>query len=494
MEPSLLADIRRAPGVAPPSLGLDINLDFTAPEAAAQAWGMLRQEVAAKRAGGTVALIDNTTAVNAISLLDSGLPEPGALLGDWAWATLLPDLMTLVFGLTHFDRLLVISLDDREVADQRLRKLIDWCGGAVEVFPGSRIPADGMIALDLGGKFDRVQHAFFDRADLHERWRRTWSTLMRGEVDDPFPFTIRHVNVTKAHYRTMQRHMEHTLLRSPKHPLQQESVLGAPRVPPLPSGGGPYRGVADFTDAESRAIYASYHTFRGMFYHALAEYLDAPYLPCAARQVVTHVLPIFDETKLEPSRHATFLRSIDTLRVDDKPLRVALPALRISPTLAAFLKRALEAKGEAAISPKHWRTALKNIRDDSERYRRVIARLLESFVSGDMVHIEKVFSEVGVPAPELIEQAGSVIEAATDVIAANYEGAAGKFWKLLAQKPWETMSRLRARWRLSFILDAREVARRALAVEEQARKIWGRGFVEAERRFLAEFANLPARR
>jgi hypothetical protein len=485
MDSDDLADIRGLPDLAFPSVGYDVGLDFSPSKHVPPDWSDMRQEISSK-IGRSVALIDNTTATNAVALFEDGLMAPVS-----ARAALLPDLATLIFGLAHFDHLLVIDHGNSEPwVDKKLRMLTEMSDGAVQPVRVNAGNNAGRIAGDLESKFVRLQYKFFDRPDLHGAWQKTWSALMGAEVAEPVPFSIEHANVTNAKYRAFEHHFEHDILRTPKHPLQDDRRLGTPRHIQVPDSLQLYGGQREeFSAAECRAIFASYHTFRSMFYHALSDYLNAPYLACALRQATTHVLPIADARSGRTINAHEVFQAVERYNVRDA-LKFAVPVVQVAPTLAAFFAIASEEKKGRALSIAGWTRVLRRIRAQSMRYRRVVLQLVEGFESGDLQQIDRVFRELNTPKPDLTESATSVLSAAARLKLADYKGAADDFWKLLASKPWETVARLATRWQISFILKARDTASRCLSLEAQCNKIWGRGFSERERAYLTGLVTL----
>jgi hypothetical protein len=488
MDSTALVDLRREPQTHV-SVGYDVGLDFTQPASYTPAWTAMKDEVLKDFSGESIALIDNTTAVNSILMMHTGLPR--GTVWDAAWGALLPDLTTLVFGLTHFDRLLVIAHGDSSSHEnKKLKELTDWCDQAIVPIRISSSHNAHDMATDLVDKFNRIQFAFFDREDLHSKWSRMWTAMIGNEVAEPFPFTIEPENVTNKKYLRLQGDLMRTLFRTPKHPLQGDYEFGVPYLIQLPGHPESYGGHADLTPPEHRAVYASYHTYRTMFYTALADFFGWPYLPCSVRQVLTHVLPIYGELRPDLMKNVEQLRLVDKYAVK-KELRFALPAVSISPSLAAFFKEALQAKGEARhVSDKHWRQAIKSIRAGSERYRRLVARLSASFGSGDLEYIDKIFTELDKRPPSLLESAASVLTAGISVGVGEYTGAAKEAWTLLAKKPWEVISRLSTRWHLSFILGARGIASHCLSLEAQCEALWGHRFNTVERAYLENLSRL----
>jgi hypothetical protein len=490
MDPTALVDIRREPQVHV-SVGYDVGLDFTQPASYTPAWTVMKDEVLQEFSGESIALIDNTTAINSMSMMQFGLPR-GAVW-DGAWGALLPDLTTLAFGLTHFDRLLVIVHGDSSSREnKKLKELAEWCDGAIVPIRISSSPNANDMATDLEDKFNRIQLSFFDREDLHPKWSRIWTAMIGGEVAEPFPFTVRPKNVTNKRYLRLQGDLMRTPFRTPKHPLQGDDEFGVPYLTQLPGHPENYGGRGEFTPPEHRAVYASYHTYRTMFYTALADFFGWPYLPCSVRQVLTHVLPIYGELRPDLAKNVEHLRLVDKYTAK-KRLRFALPAVQISPSLAVLFKEALRAKGEKKrVSDEHWRQAIKSIRADSERYRRLVARLLASFYSGNLEHIDKVFTELDKRPPSLLEPAGSILTAGISVGVGEYTSAANEAWTLLAKKPWEILSRLSTRWHLSFILGARVIAGQCLSLEAQCEALWGNRFNTVERAYLENLSRLDA--
>jgi hypothetical protein len=455
-----------------PTTGYDVGLFEPTGNTGSPVWSTLKSEITSKMSG-TIAIVDNTTACNSLRLLEAGLGNK-----EFSPAAHLPDLHVLFFALTHFDHLLVF---DHGSSTEELQRLGTFLPD--ETMLPLTIPigasAGPSLSADLEDKFSRIQREFLlKRLDLHKPWSAKWGSLLGGEVAEPIGFTVGNSEVTEE---------IEGLLNSPKHPLQKDRDLfdasfptGFGQVPTIALGrlGSPER---------ERSVYASYHTYRTMFYHALAGYLGHPYVPCGIRSVMMDVFPLGDLVDEKTIRDHAFVRQLEQY-APSKRLKFLLPTLKISPSLAAaFDAYARLSKGEHPKSI--WKEVIGELRSQSAGYRQLIGQLLVSCDQGDALEIERILHLMKThPGKEVIEDLESASKAVIEITAGHFLGALKEAVLLLLKSPWEALRNLATHWRLRFILTAKNLAKKSLSLEHQCEKVWGRRFTERERGFLTALA------
>lgn len=460
------------------------------------------------RNGRSVALLDNTTLRNALTIMDAGLSSDRSNN-----ALLLPDLCTLFFAYAYFDTLVVLDqglLESERSAVQRIFQeinVIAWKDISSKKDKHNRTLAEAHH-LQLTG----IMEEFFRWKSLHKRWSESWSKIYSAKIE---PMHFRRESDIDA------------LLESPAGKLAE--AWSQESDPPSLAITRPdrYRWPrwADRLKSPERKLsaLASYHTYRSIFYFCLADAFGIAYIPCGARGISTDVLPLnvlqreranhllnrsFKNITLEYARKA-FDRDPTSKRQAEE-FRLQIPIVRLNPTLAALLNRLLqfETRVRAGLEHPTWQTIAYEWREEAAGARAQFDRWIGSQEQNQIgpavkEEIQSLLASHGTVADRAVESVVSVVVGggfmATGFLTSDphigelgttpfVDGLAGLLRR--TQDAWEYAARFPSRKRLKFLLRARELARTVLDGEELLFRVWGRQLTPFEREYLDRLTEL----
>lgn len=458
--------------------------------------------------GRSVALLDNTTLRNALTIMDVGLSSDGSNN-----ALLLPDLCTLFFAYAYFDRILVIDQGLLEPEREIVKKIfpdiavISWKDISQAKNRDNRSLADAHH-LQLTG----IMEEFFRWRSLHKPWSETWSKLYCARVN---PVHFRRESDIDA------------LLESPAGKLSQAWMQETDTPTLAITAPDRYRWPrwADRLQSADRRLsaLASYHTYRSIFYFCLADAFSLSYLPCGARGISSDVLPL---RALEREKANHFLnRSFKNITLDYarkavesnadyknqvEEFRLQIPVLRLNPTLAALLTRLLEFEVRARAGLEHptWHTIADEWRADSAKTRVQLGKWMQAYQQNvlDPAAAEEIQRLLAPGRGASYHAADSIVSIVVGgaFMSTGYltsdphvgelgtkpfvEGFVGLLEK--TRNAWDYVIRLPSRKRLKFMLRARELAMTILQGEELIRSVWGRELSDFEREYLQRLQEL----
>lgn len=422
----------------------------------------------------STAIIDNTLVRHALTLMRDGLGDENSL-----HAALLPDLSLLFFGLTHFEKLILL---DHGLSKEELEEVDEIFPNVIHVFSWrTALDNDNELKNDLYRKFNSIQEEFRERTETHEEWKQAWRHLLGNE------------NIRTVYFH---RDKIDELLDSPAHPLHRDVEKLDENWPNILNQDLPererYRRPSTFQDlpfSDKLSLLASYHTFRSIFYYCLSEHLDYPYLANGMRGVATNFLPVEfltrDMDHLNPNLHLNLEKLAMLPAYKREPPIVQLPVLRVTPSLVNVTRIVRQ------FSVPNWTAIVQELRADSFEYRKNVRIFLEAcseeaFDYGKVVALAQILAGGNVlsawdASACVLRVAGTL---AGSYVTHNPKAAVEGLREAVKTKPWEFVTNWVQRRKLSFILRARDLAASALSLEQECEKTWKRGFSTKEREYL----------
>lgn len=424
-------------------------------------------------------LIDNTTLKNALFVMREGLGDEGSFR-----AALLPDLTVVFFALTHFEKILVL---DHGAIKQETEEVGAIFSDVIELFSWENyVRGDGALQNILYGTFNSIQAEFQKRTAQHEAWSKSWKALLGAGDLRPLYFS---------------QGVLDQLIDSPSQPLHPDALgldgnwltaingndedLWDSRWPLL---------MRRLTRDERLSAIASYHTFRAIFYHSLAEFLGSTYLPCGMRGIETNFISVealdsnsdYLSSKLPISFPLlNLVQGAAKAAYSKFPPLVQLPILRVTPSLAKVIDKL---KG---FKRPNWPLIASELRGESQEYRDhmrqfMIASQEDTFDSRKVLEIAQAVAREGTSgweaAASAVKISGSLAES---YLTNNPTKAIPAIQEVAQKKPWQFLDGWLQRRKLKFLLHARDLAAETVALERECATVWGRGFSAAERSYLS---------
>lgn len=416
----------------------------------------------------STAIIDGTTARNTLILMQEGLANSDSFHG-----AMLPDMAVLFFAITHFEDLVLLDHGLSDVERKTLKNFFKDCLHVPDIWK-STLQTDENLKNDLFLKFNSIQGEFKDRNYLHSEWSDAWGKLLNVKQIKPAYFND---DLDK-------------LLDSPSHPLHGEAkdldrnfIEAIKKVRIWPSKS------FQLDIGEQASAFASYHTFRSIFYYCLAEYVGYPYLPCGTRGIATDFLPVEylkrETDYLNPAHHLKFSHNVMQKKLNERPPCVELPILKVQPTLAIVFEKMRQYGAEP-----NWPNIVSELRDESYNYRKdardfVRACTEEGF---DLQKISDLGRALGKGPDEGYQAALSTAKIAASLgkgyFTANPNSTVNAANEAIKSRPWEFIKNWTLRRRMKFVIRCAQLAANCLSLEKSCNEVWGRGLSKKERLYL----------